>query len=105
MINLDKVSEGIHYELTPVEENPNEQAWHVRILEGEFAETVITFGNVALHEDGDHLSFNFALVSSPDDTLNEDYEPLQNFAAEILEDIMERAIADGSIAFKDQEKE
>jgi len=105
MINLDKVSEGIHYELTPVEENPNEQAWHVRILEGEFAETVIAFGNVALHKDGDHLSFNFALVSSPDDTLTEDYEPLQDFAAEILEDIMERAIADGSIAFKDKEEE
>lgn len=105
MINLDKVSEGIHYELTPVEENPNEQAWHVRILEGEFAETVIAFGNVALHKDGDHLSFNFALVSSPDDTLTEDYEPLQDFAAEILEDVMERAIADGSIAFKDKEEE
>jgi len=32
MINIDKVSEGIHYELTPVDENPNELAWHVRIL-------------------------------------------------------------------------
>jgi len=103
MIDLEKVSEGIHYELTPVDENPNEQAWHVRILEGDFSETVISFGNVALHEDGQHLSFNFSIVKTPDSSLNEDYEPLQDFAAVILEDIMERAIADGSVVYNERE--
>jgi len=101
MINIDKVSEGIHYELTPVDENPNEQAWHVRILEGEFAETVIAFGNVAIAEDGEHLSFNFFVVTTPDDTLTEDHEPLQDYAALILEDVLERAAADGSLVYKD----
>ena len=101
MIDLDKVSEGIHYELVPVEDNPNEQAWHVRILEGEFAETVIAFGNVAIAEDGEHLSFNFFVASTPDDTLTEDHEPLQDFAALILEDVLERAQSEGSLVYKD----
>lgn len=103
MINLDKVCEGIHYELTPVDESDNRQAWHVRILEGDFTETVISFGNVALHEDNEHLSFNFSVISTPDDTLDEDNVPLQDYAALILEDIMERAIADGSIVYGDNE--
>jgi len=97
VIDLDKVSEGIHYELIPVEDNPNELAWHVRILEGDFPETVISFGNIALHEDGEKLSFNFAVISSPDDTLTEESEDLQDFAARILEDVLERSINDGRL--------
>lgn len=105
MIDLEKVSEGIHYELVPDDDNPNRQAWNVRILEGDFVETVISFGNVALHEDNEHLSFNFSVVQTPDDDVTEDHEPLQDFAALILEDIIERAISDGSIVYGDGESE
>ena len=47
-LNLDKVSEGVDYSLIPVEDSPNDQAWDVRILRGDFTETVIRYGNVAL---------------------------------------------------------
>ena len=99
MIDLDKVSEGIHYELVPVEDNPNEQAWHVRILVGQFTETVVSFGNVALYEDNQHLSFNFDVISSPDTDLTVDNQDLQDYVALILENVLERAIADGSLVY------
>ena len=101
MIDLDKVSEGVHYELVPVENNPNELAWHVRILEGDYPETVISFGRVAFMEDGEHLSFDFKVVSSPDDTLTEDTIELQDFASQILEDVLERAEAENRLVTSD----
>ena len=101
MINLDKVSEGITYELIPVDESPNDAAWDIRILEGQYVESILRFGKVALHEDGKHLAFNFEVVSSPDDTLTENDEALQDFAAEVLEDIMERAINEGNLVTRD----
>jgi len=33
--------------------------------------------------------------------LTEDHEPLQDYAALILEDVLERAAADGSLVYKD----
>lgn len=104
MINLDKVSEGIHYELIPVEEHTNSQAWHIRITQGTFVETTISFGNVAIHPDGERLSFNFDVVSSPDDDLTVEDVELQDFVTEILEDVLERAITDGTLQTKEQSK-
>lgn len=103
MIDIDKVLEGVHYELIPVEEVGNEQAWDIRILEGDFTETVIRYGNVAYNGEKECLNFNFKLISSPDDELTENNLFLQQFAGQILEDILEKAIADGSVALKDKE--
>lgn len=94
-IDLDKVSEGVDYSLIPVEDSPNEQAWDVRILRGEFVETVIRYGNVAFNEVKDCLTFNFKVVFSPDGDLTSENVDLQEFAADILEDILEKAHAEG----------
>ena len=58
-IDVDKVSEGIDYKLVPVEDSPNDQAWDVRILRGEFVETVIRYGNVAF--DGSRIALRLIL--------------------------------------------
>ena len=94
---FQKASEDIDYELTPTEDVENEQAWDVRILRGPFTETVIRFGNIALNETEGCLNFNFMVVSSPDETLNEDREDLQVFVGDILESVLENAIANGSL--------
>ena len=103
MIDLDKVSEGVHYELVPVQEDTN--LWHVRILKGEFTETVIEFGTVKMsvdHDDEPYLKFDFSIIKSPDDSLDEDNISLQDYSAVILEDIMSRGIVDGSVALKEK---
>lgn len=94
---FQRVSEDIDYELTPTEDVENEQAWDVRILRGPFTETVIRFGNIALNETEGCLNFNFMVVSSPDETLNEDREDLQVFVGDILESVLENAISKGSL--------
>ena len=99
---FQKVSEDIDYELTPTEDVENEQAWDVRILRGPFTETVIRFGNIALNETEGCLNFNFMVVSSPDETLNEDREDLQVFVGDILESVLENAISNGSLLENDR---
>jgi|SRR5210317_2477400 hypothetical protein len=94
---FQKASEDIDYELTPAEDVENEQAWDVRILRGPFTETVIRFGNIALNEIDGCLNFNFVIISTPDETLTEDREDLQTFVGDILESVLENAIADGSL--------
>ena len=76
------------YELIP----GNGENWDVRILTGDFTETVLNFSKLKVTEDGEHLSFNFDIVSTPDLELNADENiDLQNVAGVILSDILEEA--------------
>lgn len=95
MINLDKVSEGIDYELIPVEYVDNEAAWDIRILRGEFTETVIRYGTIRFDGERDCLTFDFRVVSTPHFDLDSNNTDLQEFTADILEDIIERGLREG----------
>lgn len=96
-MSFQKVSEGIDYELTPSEDVENEQAWDVRVLRGPFVESVFRFGNIALNEEQGCLNFNFMIISTPDETLTEEREDLQIYVGDILESVLENAIADGQL--------
>tara|TARA_B100000029_G_scaffold499481_1_gene569959 strand:- start:1124 stop:1444 length:321 start_codon:yes stop_codon:yes gene_type:complete len=98
-INLQKKSEGVHYEMIPSAEH--EQAWHIRILEGQFTETIIQFGAVSFNEIKDNMSFNFEVISSPNDSAVIENEELQIEAGEILEDVIANSIQRGSLITKE----
>jgi len=99
------VSEGIHYELVPTG-NENEQAWAIRLLEGPHPETVVRFGNISFEGEGESacLKFNFVVESTPNPELTEDDEDLQMFVADVLEDVLTAAAADGSLVYGDPEQ-
>tara|TARA_S200002703_G_C3714724_1_gene219549 strand:+ start:205 stop:522 length:318 start_codon:yes stop_codon:yes gene_type:complete len=94
---IQKVSEDIDYVLTPAEDEENEQAWDVRILRGSFTETVVRFGNIKFDDENGCLRFSFVVIYSPDSDLTEDNEELQVFVGDILESVLENAIADGQL--------
>lgn len=99
--------ENVTYEFTPDPEN--EFAWHIRILEGMFNETVIQYGAISIGEendDGDNMmTFNFHVVSSPDSELTSEDKELQEEAGNILLAIIEASIEnkDGSMVIKDKD--
>ena len=62
--------------------------WHIRIKEGEFIESVISFGKISIEEDSPVLSFDLTLHSSPDEDLSTNSLPLQKYAGKILESVM-----------------
>ena len=100
---VDKLSEGIHYEIIP--SSLDEKGWDVRLLE-EFPETVIRYGNVAFDGKQVALTFNYNIVSSPDPELEiEGNFQFQEYCGRILSNIIEASIADGSMMAWDKENE
>lgn len=94
--------EGTDYELVPVGESSNEQAWHVRILTGDFVETVVVFGNIKFDGVNDLLRYNFSVVYSPMEGLSSENSPeLQLKVTVILQNILEVAYSDGTLATKE----
>lgn len=102
MVDLNKVSENIHYQLIPQKEN-EQYGWDVRLLEGPHPETVIRFGTVSIDGVDDQMKWNMDIVSSPDENLTTESLTLQEYCGNILLDILETSIADGSAVFRDQE--
>lgn len=81
--------ENVDYELIPSEgEN-----WDIRILSGDFTETVLKFGELKVSEDEEHMTFSFDVVSSPDGELSESNTDLQEYASMILSSILENSVA------------
>jgi hypothetical protein len=86
---LNMPVENTDYELVPSEgEN-----WDVRILTGEFTETVLQYGKLVMSDDGEHLTFNFDVVASPDLELTDENLDLQTHAGKLLSSILENAVA------------
>ena len=98
---LDKLSEGIHYEIIP--QTDDIRGWDVRLLE-EYPETVIRYGNVAFDGKRDALTFNYDIVSSPDPDLQiENNLTFQEYCGKILSNIIEQSISDGSLLAQDKD--
>lgn len=81
----------------------NDQAWDIRILTGEFNESVIRFGNIGIDGTTDMMTFNFKVISSPDTDLTEENEDLQQVAGDILLDVIEESIKNAAAVIKDRE--
>jgi len=103
-MKTEKLIEGVDYELIPNTESGNEQAWSIRVLTGDFVETVIQFGNIAFDGDSGCINFNFMVVSSPSGSTEDDVD-LQEHAGLILENILEEAAQNGSLVTNDRNTE
>jgi hypothetical protein len=91
--------ENVTYEFIPGPEN--DDAWHIRIMAGQFNETVIKYGAIGFNQVAkDTMTFNFDIVSSPDSELTEEDLALQETAGVILQHIIKEAIEadNGTIA-------
>lgn len=101
-----KHKEDETYRLEPGPDH--EQNWHIRILEGMYVESVVEIGAIAINDEAEGtMSFDFTLISSPNTELNETDVGLQLEVGEILQEVIRSSIeaADGSIEFKEREKE
>ena len=84
------------YELIPAE--GDDQAWAVRILTGDYTETVLQFQAISFNrvEEG-VMSFNFDVISSPDSELTVQDTELQEYAGNLLEAIIRDGMESGSV--------
>lgn len=78
------LEELVDYELVPADED----GWNVRILKGDYIESVISFGQIKVAEEEDHMKFDFTLEYSPDEDLTVEDLDFQKYVGKILESIM-----------------
>ena len=91
---MKSLIQNIDYELIP--DPNNEEWWKVRILTGEFTETVIQYSSLKIQypydekSDEPPITFSFTIIETPQDGLNED--DMAHVAAPILQDIVLGAV-------------
>ena len=96
MINLDKVSEGVHYELIPNLEL--EEAWAVQVIRGEYTGLGFLYEDITFDGKTGQMSFRVSGVNlETKEPVEVNETKIEDFAFEILEDIVKNSIASGSI--------
>jgi hypothetical protein len=96
-----KMQEHTDYELITPEAAESDQSWNIRILTGDFIETIIRFGAIVVDGPNEQIKFNFDVIFSPMPDLQSDHAPLQIVAGEILNSVLEDAIESGTLEMKD----
>ena len=77
--------ENKDYELIPNEE----ENWHVRILTGEYIETVFAFEALKINPEREELTFSVEIIYTPDPDVSTDDPEFQKIAGDILFDVLE----------------
>jgi len=91
-LNLDKPCEFIDYKLEPVVVE-GKDAWNVNLLRAPYNDVTLRYNNVTIDGQEGVIKFNFDVIDTPDAIVyNIENTGLQQFAAEVLEDILEAAI-------------
>ena len=96
------LKENIDYQLVPAPDH--DQDWAVRVLTGDYVETVLKYGAIGFNEEEEGLmTFNFEVVESPDTDLSAADEDLQEYAGDLLHQIIKQAIEEGTLITKEKE--
>ena len=103
MINLDKVSEGIHYVLHKMDGVDNSQAWEVEFREGKYKGTICAFGNVKFDGVNNKLAFTLAVRQTPISNLSAEDPEFKDYAGIILEDLIKTNLASGTLIYGQNE--
>lgn len=83
------MKENEDYQLTPAD---GEDMWNIRMLSGDFVETVFNFGSLKVSEDGESLNYNYNIAFSPDEDLSVDNEEFRETVEQVLMSILESAL-------------
>lgn len=79
--------EGKDYELVPVVEEGVE-LWNVRIMEGDYPETVIRFGTLTPDPQNQEIRFTFDVIYTPDESITKEDRGLQEYCIRLLSAII-----------------
>lgn len=79
------MKENKDYELVPC---IVDDRWNVRILTGDFVETVIQFGILAPNMKTGTINWSMHIIETPDDNTSRDDPIFQEVCGDILSDIM-----------------
>lgn len=101
MININTPLDQVDYKIVPIKTIEDDNAWQVLILRGEHKDKHLVFTNIEYS--GRKNSLRFLLDVVVNDKLEKASAELENFAFNILNDIIKNGLVNGSVVFDDQD--
>ncbi len=101
MIDINKPLEGVDYTVVPISFIKDENAWQVQILRGLYADSYFVFTGIEYNGKTRNLRFKLDVVK--DQALVRPDPDMQDYAFDVLNDIIHRGIADGSLVINDKD--
>ncbi len=101
MIDLEKPLEGVDYSVIPISSIRDENAWQVQVLRGKYADNYFVFTGIEYNGKTQQLKFKLDVVKDNEWVVAD--ESIQDYAFDILTDIIHRGIADGSLVINDKD--
>lgn len=95
------LKENEDYELVTNDEYTD--AWAIRILKGDFVESIVMISAIELNEKQENVSFNFRILSTPDPgVVRKDNVKLQEYVADIIYSVIETGLDEGFVELKER---
>ena len=85
------MKQNVDFEFIPHEDDK----WAIRMLQGDYVETVWMFDELELQDDG-MLHYNVVINSTPDPHLTEEDMDFQSMTGEVLIEVLHEVVSDGS---------
>lgn len=104
MINLNKPCEGLDYTIEPLENIDNTQGWIVVIKTGVYKNTTFLYTNVEYNGKRGNIRFRLDAIDNTQNSLSVDSN-LEDYAFEVLQDIIRNGLANGSIVLDDKDSD
>lgn len=101
MIDLAKPLDQVDYKVIPLVDIPDEDAWQVELLRGEYKGKKMVFTSIEYDGKKQTIRFLFDVINA-DDTPEILTPELEDYGFAILHDIIKKGIADGSVVLNDQ---
>ena len=101
MINLETPLEGVDYTVVPIAMLNDENAWQVQVLRGEYADNHFVFTEIEYNGKTQQLKFKLDVVKDNEWVMAD--QSIQDYAFDILTDIIRKGIADGSLMINDKD--
>lgn len=104
MIDLDKPLDQLDYKIVPLTIVENEHAWQVQVLTGEYKDINLVFTHIEINGKQGNLKFSLDAVDNENQWV-EVTPDLQDFAFDILQDIVKKGLLDGSVVIYDKDSD
>lgn len=100
MINVNKPSEGLDYVIKPIPEITNDQAWLVEVKTGPYKGYQLVFTRIEYNGKTGTIRFQLDTLSEEEVEITTE---LEDFAFEILQDVIKTGLANGSVVLNDKD--
>lgn len=101
MIDLKKPLEGVDYSVVPISFIDDENAWQVQVLRGDYADNYFIYTEIEYNGKTQQLKFKLDVVKDNEWVAAD--QSIQDYAFNILTDIIRKGIADGSLVINDKD--